>query len=464
MPSPTIRLSQFSDEQSPSFAVQSPLRSVSGYCTTPSSHLNQSQTSNSASINHIFSRAPVVQDVDQPSCATLIKPTSSDFNKPNSEIDYSNPNNRIKSSISEDGTSRGSGDFQTLSNNSTETLASEYHIQDHSRKIHQISQERQLPLLVPSKGDQASEELMIGYGHITGSFILDSSLVNEDHFDQVKRKRVVGAQGGGGVVRAEKSERHSGIFGSLGWGSFGETLVGYLGSKELSSIQENKAINSQRSIPILSTPQAVLFVQLHLKPGESQSYIYRHPLPQGIPPTHRGRAMKTSYNLTIGTQRAVHNCLQDHVQLVDFPFRVLPGVNGKEYPLILINSSKFLKHKVKFYVMISCLRISFFMIRLQFRDIAKRISECLKIKTQFHWNATRIPQENSRITWGLFLVIPELVFYHRQREVQARANLVGENPTNTRKRLTLLCSRITSLRLDAVSAVLILHEAGILWL
>lgn len=170
---------------------------------------------------------------------------------------------------------------------------------------------------------------MMGYGHITGSFTLDSSLINQGPFEEVKRKDIIGDQGGGGVVRVENSKRDSGVFGFSGWGNIGESLGGILGGRELSSIKETRVSSNSKSIPILSTPQSILFVDLQLRPGESRSYKYRHSLPRGLPPTHRGRAIKVTYNLVVGTQRAARAGSELNVRHVDIPFRVLPGVNGE---------------------------------------------------------------------------------------------------------------------------------------
>ncbi|KAG7008384.1 maintenance of ploidy protein mob1 [Physcia stellaris] len=170
---------------------------------------------------------------------------------------------------------------------------------------------------------------MMGYGHITGSFTLDSSLINQGPFEEVKRKDIIGDQGGGGVVRVENRKRDSGVFGFSGWGNIGESLGGFLGGRELSSIKETRVSSNSKSIPILSTPQSILFVDLQLQPGESRSYKYRHSLPRGLPPTHRGRAIKVTYNLVVGTQRAARGGSELNVRHVDIPFRVLPGVNGR---------------------------------------------------------------------------------------------------------------------------------------
>ena len=246
-------------------------------------------------------------------------------------LDHIKPATRILSPSSINGTPRSSGEFYSMSNNSTETLASDYIPQQNSRLVHKPAHSRQASYLAPAKASKP-EVLMMGYGQITGSFTLDGSLVNQGPFEEVKRKGIVGGQGGGGVVRNTSVKRESGLLGSIGWGNIGGSLGGLLGGIELSSIKETNGSAGGRSIPILSTPQSILFVDLRLGPGESKSYNYSHPLPRGIPPSYKGRAIKISYNLIVGTQRASDLTQQHQVQHADIPFRILPSVNSKSPP------------------------------------------------------------------------------------------------------------------------------------
>ena len=226
-----------------------------------------------------------------------------------------------------DETPRSSGDFYSLSNNSTETLASEYVTHESGRLMTKAAHNRQGSSLATTK-TLKPEVLMMGYAQLSGSLILDGSLVNQNPFEEAKKKKIVGRQGGGGVVRTESRKRDSGLLGTLAWSNIGESLGGFLTNNEVSTIKETKNAHNGRSIPILSTPQSVLFVDLKLGPGESRSYNYRHPLPRGIPPTYKGRAIKISYHLTIGTQRATKLTSPHQMQHADVPFRVLTGVNG----------------------------------------------------------------------------------------------------------------------------------------
>ena len=247
----------------------------------------------------------------------------------NNGPDNLNPMSRVLSPTSIEGTPRSSGDFYSASNNSSDTQASEYVNQGLGQNIGRPSNTRHPSFLVPLKPDNSPEILMMGYGHISGFFTFDGSLVNQSPFHEVRRKGIIGGQGGGGVVRAEPAKRDSGLFGSLSWGNIGESLGGFLGSHEMSSISHAKETNSKLSIPIVSTPQSLLFVDLRLEPGQSRSYSYGHRLPRGIPPTYRGRAIKISYNLVIGVQKVAQLTPQPQLQQFEIPFRVLPGVNSK---------------------------------------------------------------------------------------------------------------------------------------
>lgn len=238
------------------------------------------------------------------------------------------PSARVLSTTSVAGTPRSSGEFYSLSNNSSETLASEYVTQQPLRTQGRAQpHNRRTSNLAPSStARMIPEALMMGYAQIQGSFTLDGSLVNLGPFEQVKRKAVVGGQGGG-VIGVETAKRDSGLLRGFGWGNFTSSIGELLGGGELSTIKEMRGMASSKSIPLLSTPQSILFVDLQLAPGESKAYEYSFRLPKGLPPTHRGKAMKISYSLVIGTQRP-GGAKEQQVKSVEVPFRVLGSVNS----------------------------------------------------------------------------------------------------------------------------------------
>ncbi len=233
---------------------------------------------------------------------------------------------RIMSPIANGETPRSSGEFYSLSNNSTETLASEYLPQQPGRTQQRGIHARRISNIATINQHKAPETLMMGYAQIYGSFTLDGSLVNQAPFEEVKRKGVLGGQGGG-VVGVETSKRDSGLLRGFGWGTIGESLGGLLSGGELSSIKDMRGIASSKSVPLLSTPQSILFVDLRLAPGESRSYNYTFKLPRGLPPSHRGKAIKVLYNLVIGTQRP-GGTKEQQIKSVEVPFRILGSVNG----------------------------------------------------------------------------------------------------------------------------------------
>lgn len=232
---------------------------------------------------------------------------------------------RVLATTSIAGTPRSSGEFYSLSNNSSETLASEYVTQQPLRTQVRSPHYRRTSNLAPSAA-KPPEVLMMGYAQIQGSFTLDGSLINLGPFEAVKRKAVVGGQGGG-VVGLETPKRDSGLLRGFGWGNITSSIGELLGGGELSSIKEMRGIANSKAIPLLSTPQSILFVDLQLAPGESKAFEYIFKLPKGLPPTHRGKAMKISYSLVIGTQRP-GGAKEQRVKSVDVPFRVLGSVNS----------------------------------------------------------------------------------------------------------------------------------------
>ncbi|KAI9891973.1 MAG: hypothetical protein M1814_002168 [Vezdaea aestivalis] len=227
------------------------------------------------------------------------------------------------------GTPRSSTEFYSQSNHSSETLASEYQSQIPQYPMFRPNHLRRQSLLTSSTQQRSPETLMMGYAQVVGTFILDGSLVNQGTFEEIKRKGVVGGQGGGGVVGVETNKRDSGLLGAFGWGTIGTSFGDLLGGGELSTVKEMRGIASSKKIPLLSTPQSILFVDLRLSPGESKTYSYKFQLPKGLPPTHKGRAIKVSYNLIIGTQKA--GTVKDRQQMrqVDVPFRVFGSVNSR---------------------------------------------------------------------------------------------------------------------------------------
>lgn len=180
---------------------------------------------------------------------------------------------------------------------------------------------------MPESDSFAPEALMMGYVQIQGSFLLDGSLVSLGPFETVKKQAVVGGRGGGVVGLGLSKQRDSGLLRNFGWSNISTSLGDLLGGGELSTIREMRGAANSKSIPLLSTPQSILFVDLQLAPGQSRSFEYSSRLPRGLPPSHKGKVMKTSYTLVIGTQRA-GGVKEQQVRSVEAPFRVLGGVNS----------------------------------------------------------------------------------------------------------------------------------------
>ena len=234
---------------------------------------------------------------------------------------------RRESSI---GTPRTSFDAYSPSNHSSDTMTSDYPNALAAAFRFTADQES-----FNSQSPQATMKsiepiaLMIGYVQLIGSFTLDESLVNSSMFEKAKRQSVIGGQAGGGVVGVDHTRRSDGLLSSLGWPKFGQSIGSLLTGTDASSFRGMRGIANAKAVPIISTPQSILFVDLTLQPGECKSFVYSHKLPLGTPPTFRGRTLKAEYQLLVGVQRHQTSAQQPHTQHVEAPFRVLPAVFGQ---------------------------------------------------------------------------------------------------------------------------------------
>ncbi|KAI2695317.1 hypothetical protein CBS147332_9416 [Penicillium roqueforti] len=244
---------------------------------------------------------------------------------------------RIISVTSVNGSNRSSGEFYSVSDHSTETLGSEYtnySLQNGRAPSMRHARHHSSVVASPAKASN-SQALLMGYAQVNASFTVDGSLVNQSAFDEVKRKGVVGGQPSSGGLpgrptpTAERPRKSGGFWGSLRWNTIEESINGLLSNNELDGLREMRGVTSSRSIPLLSTSQSLLFVDLRLAPGEEQSYSFSFSLPKGLPASHKGKAIKISYNLVIGTQRPSGPNEPQKVNRINIPFRVFSGVNEK---------------------------------------------------------------------------------------------------------------------------------------
>ena len=222
---------------------------------------------------------------------------------------------------------RSSAEFHSLSNHSQETLASEQPSLASERPQYWDSKIRQHYNFNAQQPRPASVvNLLMGYAQINGNFILDGALVDQSPFEEVKAKGFLGGQAGGGVVGMTKAPMKGGLLGALNLNSISESFSGLIGGANSSSVREMRAVANARAIPLLSTPQSLLFVDLRLEPGDEKSFNFRFRLPKGLPSSHRGKAIKISYNLTVGVQTGSSGRKLHTVRQVNIPLRVFPGV------------------------------------------------------------------------------------------------------------------------------------------
>ncbi|KAF3480485.1 intracellular protein transport protein (Sat1) [Arthroderma uncinatum] len=227
-----------------------------------------------------------------------------------------------------EGSTRSSNEFYSLSNNSTETLDSDYKLVSMNRGLPR--HRRHHSSLEPTRNGRGndSQSLLMGYAQINASFTVDGSLLDQSIFEEVKRKGVVGHHGNGERTPRQAKSR-SGFWGNIGLSNIGNSLASLTSTGELDGLREMRGASSSHSIPLLSTPQSLLFVDLRLAPGQEKSFSFSFTLPRGLPSSHKGKAIKISYNLVIGTQKAATIKGNQRLHKINVPFRVLSGVDAQ---------------------------------------------------------------------------------------------------------------------------------------
>ncbi|ORY33810.1 Rgp1-domain-containing protein [Naematelia encephala] len=69
--------------------------------------------------------------------------------------------------------------------------------------------------------------------------------------------------------------------------------------------EERKRVWNMKDLPVLETMRSLLGVDVKLKEGESRDFVYSIQLPTNLPPAHRGKAFRFSYELTISLNVAL---------------------------------------------------------------------------------------------------------------------------------------------------------------
>lgn len=199
---------------------------------------------------------------------------------------------------------------------------SSWHASSHSATENIPSSHRNSMALSRSAIDPNNEGLIMGFVQLQGYFELEDSIIETETFEDVKKHGIVLGQKGldyGSNIR-------SGFFKGLTSG-----IGNFLGGNNNDSHNNFHMANNTDAIPIFSTPQSLLFVDLKLGPGESKSFGYQIKLPKQLPPSFRGKAIRTHYNLAIGTQKLDLKGRPEPKNIL-VPFRLFPHVDtmGKQ--------------------------------------------------------------------------------------------------------------------------------------
>lgn len=161
------------------------------------------------------------------------------------------------------------------------------------------------------------------YAHLEGTFEVEDELIKSAEFIEVK-KSLLGGFGsalGGGTLEEPRPAK--------GWRDWlwGNAEEEEEQSKSVGATLEERKLNSlsEKTVPTFSSPPSILGVDLILEPGESKSCkfvseilipsrnktderssladTFSIRIPADLPPSFRGKAIRFSYHLVIGTNR-----------------------------------------------------------------------------------------------------------------------------------------------------------------
>ncbi|KAJ1724782.1 Golgi membrane exchange factor (Ric1p-Rgp1p) subunit [Coemansia erecta] len=154
-----------------------------------------------------------------------------------------------------------------------------------------------------AEGDVGVERLAIGLAEAAGTMALSPAYIGREALEQLVRHR--GTDFGPGGARAAP------VGGGLGgWvpGAGGQATGGG---------------RAHKTLPLLAAAPAVLFSELALAPGDSQTFSLRIDLPAGLAPSFRGRAACIAYDVVVVAKRSM---LDAGAHVARIPFRVLAAV------------------------------------------------------------------------------------------------------------------------------------------
>ncbi|KAJ2463433.1 Golgi membrane exchange factor (Ric1p-Rgp1p) subunit [Coemansia sp. RSA 2337] len=161
-----------------------------------------------------------------------------------------------------------------------------------------------------AEDDFGVERLAIGFAEASGSLSLSSSYIKPEQMELLMVHR-------GTNYAVGRSATLPPVGGGLG------------GWSPVTHAANGSSIRAQRSLPLLISSPTVLFSELAMAPGESQTFSLKIQLPKSLPPSFRGRAACISYDLVIIAKQSM---LEPSSHVVRIPFRVLARVGHNGCP------------------------------------------------------------------------------------------------------------------------------------
>ncbi|KAJ1653267.1 Golgi membrane exchange factor (Ric1p-Rgp1p) subunit [Dispira simplex] len=169
------------------------------------------------------------------------------------------------------------------------------------------------------------ERILWAFAQVTGTFSVEPALVCKDKLIPLRTTAMYSSTG--------LATTTSGAGGNvMGGGSLGTdaTPVAHLksSSNSLPSLASRSggggAYRNAPKWPVFSTPPSILCSDLTLRPGQCRTITYELKLPEHLPSTFRGKAIRFSYTLVLVIQKSA---LNQKSHIIQVPFKILARVD-----------------------------------------------------------------------------------------------------------------------------------------
>lgn len=185
-------------------------------------------------------------------------------------------------------------------------------------------------------------DLLTGFVQLTGFVNYDPQVISHEKVDPLRKKSAISGKIGG-LDGLELTKAANGGFLDKFTGLF-QTGINDIDNPQKKEQEETKKQQLETMVPFFSTPKSLLFGEIKLQSGETQTFYFKCRLPMTLPPTYHGKSVRIQYRLVTGA--SLDRNLPTPINL-HFPLNIAQNFNERGYQpvssldnFILLSSDK----------------------------------------------------------------------------------------------------------------------------